>query len=206
MTTAIRDRRLPVPDLPVPPAKRLLTAQEYLAIERDAQTKSEFYRGEMIPMPGVSYKHVKIDGNLYLQLRLLLDGKDFDVLGSDLRVRIPATGLYTYPDLSVCIGEPILEEKELDVLTNPALIVEILSKSTQKYDRGAKFEHYKTLDSLREYLLLTQDRISAELFERQPDGSWSKHLFEGAESVLQLPALGVEIPMAKLYARVKLDA
>ena len=206
MKTAILEKRHAIGGIPSLLSENLLTAQEYLAIERNAETKSEFHRGEMIPMPGASLKHIKINANLLHELILQVEARNFDVLGSDMRVRVPDTGLYTYPDLTVCIDEPIVEEKELDVLTNPSLIVEILSKSTEKYDRGAKFEHYKTLDSLREYLLLTQDRISAELFERQPDGSWTKTLFEGAEGVLRLPALGVEIPLEKLYARVKLDA
>ena len=138
--------------------KTLLTPAEYLARERAAEFRSEFYRGEMFAMSGASWAHSVIKDNLAWETRNQLQGGPCRVVTSDLRVKVSATGLYTYPDLLIVCGEPEFEDEVFDTLLNPRVIVEILSDSTEKYDRGTKFTQYRQLSSLQEYVLVAQDR------------------------------------------------
>ena len=138
--------------------KIYLTPAEYLAFERQSDVKHEYFRGELFAMAGASRQHVTISTNLAYLLVGQLKGRPCDVFNGDMRVKVSPTGLYTYPDASVVCGRPRFEDKELDVLLNPTVIVEILSKSTEAYDRGEKFAQYRTLDTLTDYLLLSQDR------------------------------------------------
>lgn len=149
--------------------KSFLTPEEYLVIERKAEYKSEYFNGEMFAMSGVSPSHVLIVSNIVAELRGQLKQKPCNVYSSDLRVRVSPTGLYTYPDVVVVCGQPQLADEQKDTLLNPTLIVEVLSDSTQDYDRGRKFEHYRSLSSFTEYLLIAQDRCHVEHFVRQAD-------------------------------------
>src|ERR1700730_4228044 len=146
----------------------LLTAEEYLTLERAALDKSEYLDGQMVAMPGGSYRHSLITTNLIQAIGRHLQ-RPYKVLSSDMRVLVPATGLYTYADAVGLRGEPTLSDKYRDNLTNPAVIIEVLSPSTESYDRGRKFRHYQALDSLREYVLVSQDRPKVEQFSRQDD-------------------------------------
>jgi Uma2 family endonuclease len=182
--------------------QRLLSPEEYLAIERDVATKHEFYRGEMFAMGGASFDHTQItvaaSASLYDQLK---DGK-CHVSANDLRVKVSASGLYTYPDIVVTCEKPRFEDDKFDTLLNPQSIVEVLSDSTEKYDRGKKFELYRQIESLREYVLVSQDRAHIEVFTRDDDGPWRLREATGLESTVELPAIGCQLALADVYAKV----
>jgi len=186
--------------------KPYLTPEEYLALERAAETRSEYLDGEMIAMTGVSIRHSTIVTNLVLELGTQLKGRPCSVHANDLRVSVPDTRLYTYPDVIVVCGEPALADDYRDTLTNPIVLIEVLSPSTEAYDRGTKFEHYRTLDSLREYLLVSQDRPRIEQFIRQEDGShWLFIEVPDLSSNVLLPSISCRLALADIYDRVKYD-
>lgn len=182
-----------------------LTPKEYLAQERQAQTKSEYLNGEIFAMSGASRRHNLITVNIAAGLHVQLRQQPCEVYTSDMRVKVSPTGLYTYPDVVVVCGEPQFEDTELDTLLNPTLIVEVLSKSTEDYDRGGKFEHYRTLDSLQEYLLVAQERCHIVHYTRQPDNTWLLSETTLFEDRLQLPSLTAELIVAEAYAKVRFD-
>ena len=183
-------------------AKRLLTTQEYLAIERRAEFRSEFYHGEMFAMAGASYEHTLVKDNMAGETRQQLKHGSCRVLTSDMRVKVDATGLYTYPDIAIVCGEPQFEDQVFDTLLNPRVLVEVLSDSTEKYDRGTKFRHYRQIPSLQEYVLAAQDRPAVERHVRQPDGSWLMTEFTGLDAVFAFTSVPVRIPLAEIYAGV----
>jgi Uma2 family endonuclease len=180
-----------------------LTPEEYLAIERAAETKSEYYHGKMLAMSGARFVHNKIAIHLSSQLDRQLEDRPCDVAGSDMRVCTSPTGLYAYPDVVVVCGEPKFLDGQLDTLLNPILIAEVLSPSTERYDRGPKFNRYKTIESLRGYLLVSSDRVYAELHTRQPDGQWEPTVATRLEDTLEIPSLGCALKLADLYNKVK---
>ncbi len=184
--------------------KTLLTEAEYLRRERAAPYRSEFHRGEMFAMAGASLKHNLAKDNLGdgIRRRLRVECR---AVTSDMRVKIPRTGLFTYPDIVAYCGPPELLDAEFDTLLNPVLIVEVLSESTAAYDRGKKFEHYQAIPTLAEYVLVAQDRPWCEVFLRQPGGSWRYTPVEGLEAVLALDSVGVQVPLAEIYAGVDFD-
>src|SRR5947208_1446546 len=182
--------------------KTKLTPAEYLAIERKAAFKSEFYRGEMFAMAGASEEHCLIKDNLAAEVRSQLRGK-CRVVTSDLRVKVDATGLYTYPDVVIYCDKPQFEDDVLDTLLNPRAVVEVLSDSTEKYDRGTKFRHYRQIPSLQEYVLVAQDRPLVERYVRQADGSWLLTVFEGPSSTFTFTSIPVRIPFSEIYNGVK---
>jgi Uma2 family endonuclease len=184
-------------------AKTFLTPEQYLEIERRAEYKSEYYQGEMFAMAGAKGNHNLIVGHLVAQLDQQLRSRPCSVTPSDMRVRVSATGLYTYPDVIVVCGEPQFLDDQRDTLLNPTLIAEVLSPSTEAYDRGRKFEHYRSVESLAEYLLVSSERVSAKLFARQPDGRWLLTAASGLEDTLQLPTTGCRVPLAELYEKVE---
>ncbi len=134
-----------------------LSPQEYLALERQAETKSEYYAGEVFAMAGASRRHVKIMVNTVVSLAAQLKERSCEVFTSDMRVKVSATGLYTYPDVAVVCGKPRFDDDQEDILLNPTVIIEVLSKSTEAYDRGEKFALYRALESMTDYLLIAQD-------------------------------------------------
>jgi Uma2 family endonuclease len=182
--------------------KRLLTPEEYLAIERDVQQKHEFYRGEMFAMGGASTDHNQIAFNLATELGALLKSRPCRAYVNDMRVKVSPTGLYTYPDLVVTCEKPAFEDKQLDTLLNPQVVVEILSDATEKYDRGKKFEHYRQIESLREYALVAQDRPHIDLFTRGDDHVWRLSEATGLEASIELSAIGCRLGLADIYAKV----
>lgn len=135
-----------------------LTPAEYLAIDRKAEFKSEYFAGEMFAMSGASFKHNQVVANLIAETAARLKGGPCQIVPSDLRLSVSPTGLYTYPDAMVVCGEPEFIDDHFDTLINPTVIFEVLSDSTESYDRGAKFRHYRSLDSLQAYVLISQDR------------------------------------------------
>ena len=182
-----------------------LTADDYLALDRASEIKSEYLDGEMVAMTGASESHNLIVLNVLGELRQQLKQRPCRVYPSDMRVHVPVTGLYTYPDGTVVCGEPRFEEIGGYTLLNPTLIVEVLSPSTEKYDRGKKFEHYRTLDSLAEYLLVSQDRFLVEQFVRQAGGAWLFTATGGRDGVVQLPSLGCTLALSEIYDKVPLS-
>jgi Uma2 family endonuclease len=185
------------------PSTSRLTPQEYLARERAAERKSEYLAGEVFEMSGASREHNLLVTNLVRELSLQLRGRECEVYPSDMRVKVAPSGLYTYPDVVVVCGEPNFEDEETDTLLNPTLIVEVLSKSTEGYDRGEKFEHYRRLDSLREYVLVAQDKCHVERYVRQPDQQWLFSEIVAPEGSLELVSLGCRLAMHELYEKVR---
>ena len=183
------------------PVQRL-TAKEYLALERAAEFKSEFYDGEMYAMAGGSEAHSLIASNLLVALRRLLNGRPCVTFNSDLRVKVLESGLFTYPDLSVVCGERQFLDDSRDTLLNPGMIAEVLSPSTEAYDRGAKFSLYKEVASLTEYLLVSQSEPAVDLFIRHSSSEWRVRSAKGLDSALELPELGVTLSLREIYADV----
>ncbi len=182
-----------------------LTEEEYLRIEREAQTKSEFFDGQMFAMSGGSLNHSFIASRLIAIFDRQVSGS-CRVSTSDLRIHIPAFKTYTYPDCLILCGEPQLVSDQKDNLLNPMLIVEVLSPSSEAYDRGKKFEMYRSIASLREYLLIHQDRRHVEHYSRQEEDSWLLRECFGSEATVSIARLSVEISLAELYATaVNLD-
>ena len=183
--------------------KSYLTPEQYLEIERKAEIRSEYFNGEMFAMSGAREPHVLIAGNAASELNQQLRKRPCRVYPVDMRVRVTPVGLYTYPDISVVCGEPQFLDEDRDTLLNPTVIVEVLSESTEAYDRGQKFELYRSLESLSEYLLISSRRISAELFTRQPDGRWMLTARTSLEDSIELQSIGCELPLADLYEKVE---
>ncbi len=185
-----------------------LTPEEYLARERAADGRSEYYAGCTYAMSGASRQHSRIVINLAAGVHAQLRGRPCEAFVTDMRVKVDATGLYTYPDLVAVCGEPAFEDEELDTLLNPVAIVEVLSRSTDGYDRGEKFGHYDRVPTLREYLVLAQTRMHAEY--RVRDGGsgspWTLTLHEGADAQVLLRTIGCTLRLGDLYERVEFPA
>lgn len=179
-----------------------ITPEQYLAIERTTTAKSKYLNGEVFSMGGASFAHVQIVTNLVGELRSRLKGRPCRVLPTDLRLQITPTGLYTYPDVVVACEPFAFADEHRDTLTNPVVIIEVLSDSIQDYDRDGKFTHYRSLDSLREYLLIDQARVHAEHFVRQHDRRWLLAETNDPAAVLTLESIGVELPLADVYEGV----
>lgn len=184
-----------------PPDVRL-TPEEYLRIERAAEWKSEYIDGEMFAMAGASYRHTIITANLAGELRDQLRNGPCTVSSSDLRVATDRRRHYTYPDVVVVCEPPQFVDSERDTVTNPTLIAEVLSDSTEKYDRGGKFERYRAVPALSEYLLVAQDRVHVELFSRQTDGSWSLREWNNPEAEIDMESIHCRLKVAEVYAKV----
>ena len=182
-----------------------LSPDEYLAIEREAEFKSEYYGGRTYAMSGGTWPHSLLASNLNFQLRSEIGQRRCFVFSSDLRVCTPG-GLYTYPDISVVCGEPVLKDNRKDILTNPTLIVEILSKSTEAHDRGFKFAQYRSIESLQEYVLVSQTEPRVECFRRGAEGVWTLHETLGMEAVVHLESVGCGIAMAGIYDKIDFEA
>lgn len=184
-------------------SKPYLTPQEYLAIERKAETKSEYLHGEMFAMSGASREHNLIAGNVYAEIHPHLKGRSCEAYMADMRVRVKPSGPYTYPDVSVVCGEPQFEDAEVDTLLNPNVLFEVLSESTEDYDRGTKFEHYRQIRSLTDYVLIAQDKVHVEHFHRQPDGRWILWETNNLDDVLELPSMQCQLKLKDIYAKVQ---
>jgi Uma2 family endonuclease len=179
-----------------------LTPEQYLKIERAAQCKSEYYNGRMYAMAGASATHVLITGNLTGETRNALKGRGCLVFASDLRVRVSPAGLYTYPDLAVVCDQPKYADNDRDTLLNPIVIVEVLSPSTEGYDRGFKFAQYRRIESLQEYVLVSQTEPCVEVFRRQPGGNWLLAESAGLDAACRLESLDCGIALSEIYAGV----
>jgi Uma2 family endonuclease len=184
-------------------SKAHFTPEEYLAFERRSEFKSEYLGGEIVAMTGASRRHNRIVLNVAFSFHTQLKGnKRCEVYANDMRVRVPVDNMYTYPDVVVACGEPRFEDGELDTLLNPLLIAEVLSNSTESYDRGNKFASYRTIPSFTEYLIVAQDRVHVEHSVRQPDGGWLLTETDDLQASLVLPSIGCTVLLADVYDRV----
>lgn len=186
--------------------KRYYTPEEYLEMERAASVKSEYLNGMIYAMAGSTPEHSAITANVTGVAFAALADKPCQVYTSDLKVRTAPQGLYAYPDLTIVCGEPQFHDEKRDVLINPIVIIEVLSESTEAYDRGRKFQQYRQLESLKDYLLIAQDAPYVELYSRQPDDTWVLRTVSGLEATVSLPSIGCTLPLSGIYRNVVFPA
>ena len=188
------------------PKEEYISEEKYLEFERAAFEKHEYFDGEIFDMAGTSEEHANISSNINASLHFQLRKRPCKSYQSDLRVHIPATGLYTYPDVIVVCGKPqLLEDTYLDTLLNPILIVEVLSPSTADYDKGAKFDHYRTIESLKEYVLVWQDKKRVAHYAKQSGNSWILHDFIGDDAEIFLSSIDCTLIFEDIYDKVDFE-
>jgi Uma2 family endonuclease len=180
-----------------------LTEEEYLAIERAAEFKSEYYDGHMYAMSGGSASHAQIIGNLTRELGAALRQKPCSVMPNDLRVRVSPDRFYTYPDVAIVCGPMRFADDQKDTLLNPTLLIEVLSHSTENRDRGFKFDRYREIDSVEEYALVSQFEARVEVFRRQASNQWLFSVFAGLESSCAFDSAGETVSLAEIYHRIE---
>jgi Uma2 family endonuclease len=183
------------------PAHRV-TPEEYLALEELAETRSEFINGAVVAMSENTYPHVLIVDNLVLELNGQLRGKQCRMSSTQLKVKVELTGDYFYPDLVGVCGTPAFDPPNQLTLLNPSLIIEVLSPSTEGYDRGQKFLHYQQIPSLQEYLLVAQDEIRVEWYTRGSNSAWTYKMAAGPDATLTLASIDCSISLADIYRDV----
>ncbi len=181
-----------------------LTPAQYLIVERAAEYKSEYIEGEVVAMTGASRRHNLIAFNIAGELKPQLKGRACEGYLGDMRVRVPSSRLYTYPDVVVVCEEPRFEDDQLDTLLNPTLLVEVLSDSTEKYDRGKKFGFYRTIESLSDYLLIAQDERRIEHYAKQPDGRWLLAEYSSPDDLIALDSISCRLVLREVYDKVAL--
>ncbi|NEO53196.1 MAG: Uma2 family endonuclease [Okeania sp. SIO3B5] len=181
------------------------SVEEYLEQETTAEFRSEYRDGEIIPMTGGTVNHNRIVGNFYATLKYGIKGQPYETFMSDLRLSIPTKNMYTYPDLMVIATPVIYAEGRRDTITNPQIIVEVLSRSTESYDRGQKFEYDRRVNSFQEYILIDQYRYYVEQFSKTEDGKWLLSEYEGDESVLSLSSVEFQISLSDIYENVEFE-
>ena len=182
-----------------------LTPTEYLKLERAAELRHEYFNGEMFAMSGGSPQHSLIKMNTGRDLGNKLKHRPCTAFDSDLRIRVSSSGLYTYPDISVVCGELEFDDNQRDTMLNPTLLVEVLSASSEAYDRGEKFAHYRQIASLREFVLISQKSPSIERYLRNPDETWTLTAVIGRDANIHLPSIDVTLSLAEVYERVTFD-
>lgn len=182
--------------------KPFITSEEYLDLERKAEFRSEYHDGKIYAMSGGSRRHERITAQLSMLVGQHLRGGECEWFVANMRVLVEASGLYTYPDLTVVCGEQQFVDLHIDTLTNPTLLIEVLSPSTEAYDRGRKAAMYRKIPSLQELLLISQESYEVELYRRAPDGTWSLLEAEGLEATIRLASIGYTLRLSELYERV----
>ncbi|MEG4838834.1 Uma2 family endonuclease [Microcoleus sp. B9-D4] len=185
--------------------KRYYTPEEYLALEESAIDKSEYHDGEIVPMTGGTTNHNKLALNFCRTFPLTVNGQDYETFINDVRLWIPQTRRYVYPDIIVIQGEPVYQGSNKTIVTNPLLIVEILSNSTKDYDRGGKFLAYRSIPEFREYILIDQYSYHIEQFAKNSNGKWVLTEYDSDESVLTLESVEFQMPLREIYARINFE-
>ena len=185
--------------------KRYYTIEEYLALEEKADSRSEYIDGEIIPMAGGSANHNRIAGNFYAVMNFAFKRENYEVFNSDMRLWLPKPRIYTYPDVMVIAGEPEFFENRKDIITNPKVIIEVLSKSTESYDREDKFKAYRTIPPFEEYLLIEQDIIYIRHYSKTSNKRWSLQEYDEEDEKISLTTIPFEITLQDLYNKVKFD-
>lgn len=183
-------------------APNLITPDEYLQLERASDEKHEYLNGRMFAMAGANKPHRKIMGNVYVSLTASSQGTGCIPDNSETRLFIPATGLYTYADAVLTCGEEQYQDDALDTLLNPTLIVEVLSPSTEAYDRGKKFQGYRSIPSFSEYLLIAQNEVLVEYHLRQAGGEWTAQFHQAIADTVILKSSGIALPLSAIYEGV----
>lgn len=183
--------------------KTKVTPQEYLARERKAEYKSEYFDGQIVAFAGASRQHNLISGNIFFELRQQLKERPCEAYMADMRVR--AARSYVYPDVVVVCGEPVFADDLFDTLLNPTFIVEVLSESTAFYDRNLKSRYYRTINSLSEYLFVAQNECHIEHYTRQPDGRWLLSDIRSLNGVAELSSIGCSLSAREVYDKVSLS-
>jgi Uma2 family endonuclease len=182
--------------------KKIYTVEEYLNLETASEIRSEYRNGEIIPMTGGTPNHNDIAGNLYILLKLALKGKDYRTFYADQRLWIPAVSLYTYPDVMV-VPKPLeLQAGRKDTVTNPCFVAEVLSKSTQNYDRSEKFAAYRAIPAFKEYLLIDQYRIHVEHYVKTAVNQWMFSEYDDPNTTLSFSAFEFQVQIADLYDNI----
>ncbi|CAD0228242.1 putative protein sll1609 [Planktothrix agardhii] len=186
--------------------KRYYTPEEYLALEETAIDKSEYHDGEIVTMTGGTTNHNKLAGNFYKKFPLTIKEQDYEIFINDVRLWIPQTRRYVYPDIMVIQEEPIYQENNQTVVTNPLVIIEVLSNSTKNYDRGNKFFFYRSIPTFREYILIDQYSYHIEQFAKNSKSKWELTEYDSEDSVLTLESVEFQIPMRDIYQRINFEA
>jgi len=176
---------------------------KYLDAERKALDKHEYYKGEIFMMSGASLAHNMVASNSIISIGNKLKGKQCRPFGSDLRIHIPKNSLFTYPDISIICGDVQTTDSHFDTVTNPAVIIEILSSSTRDYDKGGKFTLYRDIDSLQEYILIDSEKIMVEKFIRNADNSWQLTEYKSQKQLFRIETVDIELQLSDLYEDVK---
>jgi Uma2 family endonuclease len=195
----------PAIDKQKPTQKRYYTPEEYLALEESAIDKSEYHDGEIVPMPGGTTNHNKLALNFCRKFPLTIQEQNYETFINDVRLWIPLTRRYVYPDIMVIQGEPIYHENNKTIVTNPLIIVEVLSNSTQDYDRGGKFLAYRSIPEFREYILIDQYSYHIEQFAKNSDGKWVLTEYDSEELVLILESVEFQITLSEIYERINFE-
>lgn len=185
--------------MPIPQAK-YISIEQYLVAERSSSSKHEYFSGEIFAMSGASFRHNKITTNLNRVILPHLASGDCEMFGSDLRVHIPENTLFTYPDSIIICGKPEFLDEHFDTVTNPSVIIEILSFSTKDYDRGTKFTLYRSIPSLKEYILIDSESVSIEIFSQSQLKTWSLEEFKSVDASFSIKAIGVNIRLSQIYS------
>lgn len=178
------------------------TAEEYLDLEEAAAFRSEYFQGEIFAMAGGSYNHDIIAGNAYAALHQLGQTRPCTVFTSNMKVLVEAHRLYTYPDAMLVCGKPQFQSGRTDTIVNPLLLVEVLSRSTESYDRGKKFDFYRSIPTFEHYILIELDQIHVEYYQRLADDRWILTVLKDRYDALRMPIIQFEIPLHKLYVKV----
>ncbi|MEL6930165.1 MAG: Uma2 family endonuclease, partial [Cyanobacteria bacterium J06600_6] len=178
------------------------TPTEYLAFESESEVKHEYRDGEIIEMTGGTPNHNDIATNFCVFLKLALRGKSDKVFMSDLRLWIPQFNIFTYPDVMVTKGQPVLLDDRSDTVTNPSLMIEVLSKSTKNYDKGDKFDYYRSIPTFSEYILVDQYRYSVQQYAKADDGRWWLNEYQAVEDNFTLVSLDLEIGLKDIYEEI----
>jgi Uma2 family endonuclease len=185
--------------------KTRFTPEEYLAIDRQSEHKHEYFDGEIFAMTGASRRHNLISVNVASSLHAQCTDRDCEVYASDMRVKVNPTGLYTYPDVVVVCGAPQFDDQEIDTLLNPTVVIEVLSKTTEGYDRGDKSEHYRAVESLAEIVLIAQDKHHVEHYRRQNGNQWLLSETNRLQDKVTLTSIGCELFLSDVYRKVAID-
>lgn len=182
-----------------------VTEEQYLEFDRAAEFRHELLDGEIVELPGGNLRHATLLGNLMGSLHLPLRTTSCQMFGCDLRLRV-SSSIYTFPDLTVVCGRPLTADKQKDVLLNPRVIFEVLSPWTERYDRGLKLQHYRSIESLQDYILVSQDQVLIEQYTRGDSETWAFRDYHGLEETLRIPSIGISLPLPGIYEGIDVSA